>query len=251
MPIELRDTYLFSTLTDEQMQEVQDISRKVQLNEGEVLFECGDTATRFFLVISGQIKLARLSLEGNEKVIGIVQPGNTFAEALMFLEHPAYPVAASAIKESTLLAFDTQRFQQMLRGSVETCFRMMGDMSQRLRSLIKEIDDLTLQSATNRVANLLLDHYLMAGSTAFALESPKGILASRLSVKPETFSRILHNLSDLGVIKVKGNQITILDLEKLHETAHAESLIGLKARDISGGYCPLHERKKRIGGSPV
>jgi CRP-like cAMP-binding protein len=251
MPIELRDTYLFSTLTDEQLQEVQDISRKVQLNEGEVLFECGDTATRFFLVISGQIKLSRLSLEGNEKVIGIVQPGNTFAEALMFLEHPAYPVAASAIKESTLLAFDTQRFQQMLRGSVETCFRMMGDMSQRLRSLIKEIDDLTLQSATNRVANLLLDHHLMAGNHTFSLESPKGILASRLSVKPETFSRILHNLSDLGVIKVKGNQISILDLEKLYETAHAESLIGLKARDISGGYCPLHERKRRIGSSPV
>lgn len=251
MPIELRDTYLFSTLTDEQLQEVQDIARKVQLNEGEVLFECGDTATRFFLVISGQIKLSRLSLEGNEKVIGIVQPGNTFAEALMFLEHPAYPVAASAIKESTLLAFDTQRFQQMLRGSVETCFRMMGDMSQRLRSLIKEIDDLTLQSATNRVANLLLDHHLMAGSNAFSLESPKGILASRLSVKPETFSRILHNLSDQGVIKVKGNQITILDLEKLYETAHAESLIGLKARDISGGYCPLHDRKRRIGSSPL
>ena len=251
MTVELRDTYLFSTLNEAQLQEVQDMSRKIQLGEGEVLFECGDIATRFFLVLGGQIKLSRLSVEGNEKVIGIVQPGNTFAEALMFLEHPAYPVAASAIKESTLLAFDTQRFQQMLRGSIDTCFRMMGDMSQRLRSLIKEIDDLTLQSATNRVANLLLDHYLQAGGPSFALESPKGILASRLSVKPETFSRILHNLSDQKAITVKGNQITILNLEKLNETAHVESLIGLKARDISGGYCPLHEKKRRIGGSPI
>ncbi len=241
MSFDLRDTYLFSTLDDKELEQVRDLSRQVNLLEGEVLFECGDTATRFFLVVSGQIKLSRLSMEGNEKVVSIVHPGSTFAEALMFLEQPAYPVTASAIKETTLYAFDNQRFLQMLRESVDTCFRMMGDMSQRLRALIKEIDDLTLQSATSRVANLLLNYQGQNGTEVFSLDAPKGILASRLSVKPETFSRILHNLSEQQIIAVKGNQITISDMAKLRTLAHTDSVIGLKDREIHGGYCPLRQ----------
>ncbi|HEC17579.1 MAG TPA: Crp/Fnr family transcriptional regulator [Sedimenticola sp.] len=239
MPVELRDTYLFTTLTDEQLQQVKDLSRKIQLDENEALFECGNPANRFFLLLSGQIKLSRLSVEGNEKVIGIVHPGHTFAEALMFQDRPCYPVTATALKRAELYAFDNQQFSQMLRNSIDSCFRMMGDMSQRLRALIKEIDDLTLQGAINRIAGLLCQYHAMTEKTTFTLDAPKGVLASRLSIKPETFSRILHNLSDLGVISVKGNQIQILDLDELRELAHEDSFAEPRDRSIPGGICPL------------
>ncbi len=246
MPVELRDTYLFTTLTDSQLAQVKRLSRKITLDEDEVLFECGVPANRFFLMLSGQIKLSRLSMDGNEKVIGIVHPGNTFAEALMFQEQPSYPVTATAIKHTELLGFDNQQFSQMLRGSVDSCFRMMGDMSQRLRSLIKEIDDLTLQNATNRVAGLLYDYRSMREADVFSLDAPKGILASRLSVKPETFSRILHNLSDKGIISVKGNKITVLDPEALQELSHEDPYTGNKQINIPGGVCPLTGKKRCI-----
>ncbi len=246
MPVELRDTYLFTTLSDSQLAQVKGLSRKITLNEDEVLFECGIPANRFFLMLSGQIKLSRLSMDGNEKVIGIVHPGNTFAEALMFQEQASYPVTATAIKKTELLGFDNQQFSQMLRESVDSCFRMMGDMSQRLRSLIKEIDDLTLQNATNRVAGLLYDYRNMREADVFSLDAPKGVLASRLSVKPETFSRILHHLSEEAIINVKGNKISILDLGALQELSHEDPYTGSQKINIPGGVCPLTGKKRCI-----
>ncbi|HEY0720899.1 MAG TPA: Crp/Fnr family transcriptional regulator, partial [Gammaproteobacteria bacterium] len=193
----LRNTYLFSKLDEQQLGRVVDLSRKRVLVEGERLFEAGDQATHFYLITAGHIKLTRLAPNGNEKVIELVGAGHTFAEALMFADAPTYPVSATAIERSDLLAFDNKAFIALLRESVDTCFRMMSDMSQRLRRMIKEIDDLTLQTAIGRVAGFLCAKHALEkqGCIEFDLDTPKGIIASRLSVKPETFSRILGTFS--------------------------------------------------------
>jgi len=238
MSDDIRSAHLFSSLNDRQLAQVLESSHAINLQDGESLFETGDGAHRFFLVMQGQIKLFRLSTEGNEKIIDIIQPGNTFAEALMFLEQPTYPVSATALGEVRVISFDNRRFLELLRNSVETCFRVMGTMSQRLRGLIKEIDDLTLQSATSRIAAMLLKHMQHSGSELFTLHAPKGVLASRLSVKPETFSRILHNLAHQGVIKVQSNQIQVIEPQRLREQAHVESLVGL-APEPAQNPCPL------------
>ena len=227
MPIDLRASHLFSTLGPSQLTSALEGSKVLLLEDGQSLFETGDRAKRFYYVDSGLIKLYRLSPEGGEKIIDIIRKGNTFAEALMFLEHPVYPVSAAAIGTTQLVSIDSARFLAQLRGSVDTCFRIMGVMSQRLRGLIKEIDDLTLQSATTRLCGMLWRQMEQSGSHQFALLAPKGVLASRLSIKPETFSRILNNLSSNGVISVKGAQIEILDPKSLTELAHPEALIGL------------------------
>jgi len=111
---------------------------------------------------------------------------------------------------------------------VDTCFRVMGDMSLRLRQLIKEIDDLTLQSATGRVAGFLCGKYVYKGQSRVEinLETPKGVLASRLSVKPETFSRILHNFTNQGLVKVNGGHIEILDPDGLRKHAQSSGVCG-------------------------
>lgn len=214
---DLKRAMLFARLSDEQLQRVASHGRRVHLSEGESLFEQGDPAERFFLVLSGQIKLYRLSAAGNEKVIEIVLPGHTFAEALMFLDRPRYPVGAMALQPADLISLDAKDFVDMLAGSVQTCFLLMGDMSQRLRGLIQEIDDLSLHSATCRVAGYLLTQAESVGE--FELQIPKQTLASRLSVKPETFSRIIKDLSNKGVLKVKGSRVRIHDRSALQEIA--------------------------------
>lgn len=214
----LKKHLLFARLTEAQLKRVVQRARILRLDEGQQLFAQSDTADRFFYVISGQIKLSRLSPEGNEKVIDIVTAGNTFAEALMFLEGPAYPVNATALAPTEVISIDSHDFANMLRDSIDTCFLMMGDMSQRLRGLIAEIDNLSLQSGTCRVAAYLLK---MAPEAAdeFKLDIPKGVMASRLSVKPETFSRILRNLQDSGILSIKGAQVTIHDRDALEDRA--------------------------------
>lgn len=220
---QLHDLFLFSQLDAAQLDRVVAMAKGNVLQEGERLFNAGDHASHFFLVVSGQIKLTRLAPNGNEKVIEIIGPGNTFAEALMFADTPAYPVTATAIEPSELIAFDNKAFMALLRESVDTCFRMMSDMSQRLHRMIKEIDDLTLQSAIGRVAGFLCSRHEMEGEgvVEFDLEAPKGIIASRLSVTPETFSRILGNFTSQGLLNVKGSHITILDADGLRTLAQS------------------------------
>lgn len=214
---ELRGVYLFAGLDDTQLARVRQGMRQLHLNAGERLFDHGQRAEHFFLVCSGKIKLFRLSVDGNEKVIEIVQPGATFAEAVMFMEGRSYPVSAEAIEPSVALSFDNKTFLQLLRESTETCFRLMADVSMRLHQRLSEIDALTLKNASVRLISYILQLVPNdAGKSAeVQLSAPKNILASRLSIQPETFSRILHNLSQDKLISVDGKTIHIHDLEKL------------------------------------
>lgn len=214
----LRTTPLLSRLSDDQLRRVSAHAVPQRLEEGQWLFSQGDPARRFYLVEKGQIRLFRLSSEGEEKIIEIVSPGQTFAEALMFLNAPRYPVCAAALCTAQLICLDARDFAAMLRESVDTCFVVMGALSQRLRGLIGEIDNLTLHTAKSRVARYLLER-CPEGRRALDLDVRKGILASRLSVKPETFSRVIKQLSQDDVIAVRGARITILDRQILSDLA--------------------------------
>ena len=218
----LRHSFLFADLSEPQLERIARHAVRVRLGEGEALFEQGDSADRFYLLCRGQIKLFRLSPAGNEKVIDIVTPGSTFAEALMFLDRPRYPVGAEALQASEVISIDAGDFADMLRGSVATCFVMMGSMSQRLRALLREIDELSLHSATSRVAAYLVQN-ASDQSDAFNLPVAKQTVASRLSVTPETFSRIIKNLSNDGVIQVVGSRVTICDRPALNQVAETRS----------------------------
>jgi len=220
---DLRQNYLFADLTEAQLRRIDSHAVRIRLNEGDALFQQGEPAQRFYLLRTGQIKLYRLSPAGNEKVIDIVTPGSTFAEALMFLERPHYPVGAEALQASEVISIDAVDFAGMLRESIDTCFVMMGSMSQRLRALLREIDDLSLHSATCRVAGYLAKH-APGNSDSFELPVAKQIVASRLSVKPETFSRIIKNLTENGVIQVAGSRVTVHDRAALEAAAETCSV---------------------------
>lgn len=221
MTYNLKSCVLFSHLDEQQLAVVQRTSHEVKLHDGQLFFQAGDPATHFFLVLEGQIKLSKLSLQGQEKVIEIIPAGETFAEALMFGERPAYPVNASAIGKTRLLSFESAPYLKLLRASTETCFHLMSDMSQRLKHLIYEIELLSLQNANYRMASFLWKRWQEAGPDdgAIELKTPKGVIASRLSITPETFSRTLHGFSEKGILRVDGNRVTILDPEALRVIA--------------------------------
>jgi CRP-like cAMP-binding protein len=211
---DLKGGCLFARLSEEQLKRVSSKARRIVLQEGQCLFTQGEKAERFFLLVRGQIKLFRLSPQGDEKVIEVLLPCSTFGEALMFLDLPRYPVSAAALSPTELIAIDAHDFADMLRSSVDTCFLLLGDMSQRLRGLIREIDELSLQNATCRVAGYFLQQ-APADGNEFDLGVPKNVVASRLSIKPETFSRIIKNLSSEGLITVEGTHVILHDRQRL------------------------------------
>lgn len=213
----LKQVPLFRSLSEAQLGQLQPYLTTRSLGQGEQLFQEGQAAECFYLLLKGQLKLFRVSAAGNEKVIEIVRPGQSFAEALMFLDSPAYPLTAQALAEVELIVINNKGFHQLLSESTETCFRVMGSLSMRLRQLLNEIDALTLQNATLRLVNYLL--YLVPegekGRTEITLPAAKNIIASRLSIQPETLSRILTVLSSRQLISVDGLNIRIHDIEAL------------------------------------
>lgn len=218
MKEELQKHFLFQHLTEMQLERVVARAKVIQLEDGAVLFQQGEPAKRFFMVLEGRIKLYRLAPDGNEKVIELANPGHLFAEALMFLNSPRYPVCAQALGRAKLISIDGADFLALLRESVDLCLALLADMSFRLRGLIREIDDLSLHSATCRVAAFLLS-VAPENCVEFELEVPKHVIASRLSVKPETFSRIIKNLKSREVLEIKGSRVCLLDREALEQIA--------------------------------
>jgi CRP-like cAMP-binding protein len=213
----LTQSPLFSSLSREQLLQLQPHLSDRGLGQGEHLFLEGQPAESFYLLLKGQIKLYRVSATGGEKVIEIVRPGQTFAEALMFLDRPAYPLTAQTLSAVELVVINSKGFQQLLADSTETCFRVMANISIRLRQLLNEIDALTLQNATLRVVNYLL-HLIpegVRGETGITLPASKNVIASRLSIQPETLSRIFSVLSSNRLISVDGLTIQIHDIEAL------------------------------------
>lgn len=171
----------------------------------------------FYVVFSGLVKLFRLSADGQEKVIEVAKSGDTFAEALMFLDHPHFPVSVSALNEAEVIAIDSNNFLQMLKKSPDTCLVLLGEMSQRIRGLIHEIDHLSVQTGRHRLASYLLEQ--AGDNDSLHLPIPKSVLASRLSIKPETFSRIIKQLRNSETIYVDGSDIKILDRDQLEDFA--------------------------------
>ncbi len=217
---ELRRNYLFSSLGDQQFAHVKHNMHILRLDEGQHLFDHGQKAERFFMVHSGQVKLFRLSLDGIEKVIDIVQPGQSFAEAVMFMKSQNYPVSAQSINACEVFSFDSRNYVQLLGDSIDSCFHLLGDMSMRLHMLLNDIDHLTLQNATYRLISYIAKQIPEGSGSAsveIELSTPKNIIASRLSIQPETFSRILKNLAKDGIINVHGKYVEIHDVQRLKE----------------------------------
>lgn len=215
---ELRRLHLFSALSEEELAQVLASARVIDLGEGEALFALGQPARRFFYVRRGEIKLFRLSAEGAEKVIEVIRAGETFAEAVMFMERAdGYPVSAEALCETQVVGLDNQTFMALLRKSPDACFRVMASMSRRLRSHVDEIDRLTLHNATFRLVTYLLQQIPeeVVQSPEIQLTTPKHVIASRLGIQPETFSRILARLSRDNMIEVHGHSIVLHDIDSL------------------------------------
>lgn len=208
--------YLFTPLDPERLEKLVETTRVVPLRTGETLFERGDHAERFYLVVEGQIKLFRISPEGQEKVVEIMGPEQTFAEAVMFMQGQRYPVTTQAIAPSVVYGISNAAYLDILRDDPESCLQLLGDLSQRLHMRLNEIDTLTLQKATDRVVRFLLDRLPQADrASQITLPAAKHVIASRLSIQPETLSRILLQLTQAGILTVDGRRVRVQDPAKL------------------------------------
>lgn len=220
-PESVRDHPIFSALSPEQQKHVLSRAEIVSLGRGEALFHEGDPARRIFRCESGQLKLYRLAPNGNEKIIALIHPDSTFAEATMFMPERSYPVNCEAIKASRLVAYDADDFVALLREDVDTCFKLMGMFSRRLRQRLSDIDALSLQNASLRVVNYLTQLQVeQDNERELDLPTSKKHVAGLLALQPETLSRVFAQLQEAGIIRVEARHVTILDPERFRQISY-------------------------------
>lgn len=205
---------LFADFTADELTVLAAATQEVHVPRGTPIFNRGDPCHGFHIVIYGQVKLGFLSVQGDEKIIEIVGPGFSFGEALMFMEKP-YIVGATALDDTMLLHIGKEAVFSELEHNPAFARRMLAGMSRRLHGLIKDVESYSLRSGSQRIVGYLLKDEPDGDGALVTLTVSKKLLASRLNLTPEYFSRVLHDLSERGMITVKGRQITILDIERL------------------------------------
>jgi len=208
---------MFSEMDPAELDRIAACTVPLHFDKGQSIVQCGDPCTGFHLVVYGQVKLGFTSPQGIEKVVEIIRPGQSFGEALMFLDKP-YIVFAQALADCMLLHVARHAVFEELGHDPLLARRMLSGLARRLHGLVRDVEAYTLRSGQERVIGYLLADLpegLESGPAEVHLTPGKSVIASRLNMTPEHFSRILHELAGEGVIVVNGRSIGVPDVARL------------------------------------
>jgi CRP/FNR family transcriptional regulator len=219
----LKQCPLFAGLKEEDLKKVKAIAILKQIKKRGILFSDGEEAKGFYVVLSGAVKVYKVSLEGKEQILHVVLPPDTFAEAALFLGG-TYPAYAETLKDSQLLYFPKRLFIQLIEKNPQLSINMIVTLSHYLKRFASLIEELSLKEVSSRIAKYLLDLSLRGlregkAGQEVELDLSKTQLALKLGTISETLSRTLAKMRNKGIIEVKKNRIQILNRKMLEELA--------------------------------
>ncbi len=201
---------LFRGLTEKQLDLMGEAFPPRRYSPSEIIFSEGEPASGFYILLSGRLKIYKLSLEGKEQILHIIEPGEPFAEVALFSE-TAFPAYAEAIEKSEVMFLSRNAFRQLIGNDPSIAMNMLAILSQRLKYFTRLIEDLSLKEVPQRLAAYLLFLAKRDGSDHVTLGISKGQLASLLGTIPETLSRIMAKMAGQGLITVNGRKIALLN----------------------------------------
>jgi CRP-like cAMP-binding protein len=214
----LANVPLFKELAPDELDRVAALTRQVRAARSEILFHRGDEPKGFHVIVLGQVKLSFVSTHGDEKVVDILGPGQSFGEAVMFMER-SHVVTAQALVDSLLLHIQREAVFEELERDPRFARRMIAGLSRRLHDLIADLEANSMRSGTQRIIGYLLHACsplsAQDGGIEVTLPATKSVVASRLNLTQEHFSRILHELAAEGLIEIHGRNVHIRDVDRL------------------------------------
>ena len=210
---------LFNGLPEDQLEAIKKIAIEKQVNRGEIIVSEGDEGKGFFVIVTGRVKVFKVSTEGKEQILHIFGPGQPFGEVPVF-EGQRFPANAQAIDRSQVLFFPRAAIVGLIAANPSLALNMLAIMSKKLRQFAVQIENLSLKEMPARLASYLIFLASEQGQDeVVTLNISKGQLASILGTIPETLSRIFAKLSDNNLIRVEGKKITLLDSRGLENLA--------------------------------
>ena len=219
LPRYLATLPLFSNMRDEELARLASGCQLRRMERGKLVFRTGEPCQEFHVTVLGQVKLFAIAPNGTEKVIELCGPGHSFAEAVMFMDMP-YMISAQTLTDSLILTVGKAAVLGEIAANPDFSLRMLAGLARRLHGLVKDVEAYTLHSGVQRVIGYLLGDRMTesdAASEAITVSLPvsKAAIASRLSLTPEYFSRVLNELETAGLIQVDKRDIHITDTARL------------------------------------
>lgn len=215
---------LFKEMKPDQLQRLAEGSRLRRFTRGDMVFRVGEPCVEFYVAVFGQVKLFALSAAGQEKVFELVGPGMSFAEAPMFVGD-THRVNGQALADTLLLAISKQAALTEIAHDPNFALRMLASLSRRQHRLMDDVEAYALHTGLRRVVDYLLRELEGNGptSTTVSLPTSKATVALRLSLTPEYFSRVLHQLEAVGLIRIDKRSIRIHSPQCLRAFAELEN----------------------------
>jgi CRP/FNR family transcriptional regulator len=223
--LKLESVPLFAGLSDEQLAELRDISQKLSFQRDETIFDQEEPARGFYVVVSGQVKVFKLSAEGKEQILHLFGPGEPIGEVPMF-SGGSFPAYAQAMERSDLVFFPRDRLLSLFKADPSLAMNMLAVLSRRLREFTGLIESLSLKDLSHRLAAYIVHlQDTQQAAEQVHLDVSKGTLAKILGTSQETLSRVFRRMSDAGIIAMDRRRIDILDQAGLEDVAEGlESL---------------------------
>lgn len=186
--------------------------------KSQVLVRQGDCCQGLFIVLAGQVKLAFISSQGQEKVIQVVRPGQGFCEAMLFGDQP-YAFFAQAVSDSTLVHVAKGSMLEVMAGNPLLLSHFLAGIASGYHRLLVEHETIRLYSASERIVRYLFTELAASGrlcdGAVIDLDVAKGLIASQLNLTQEHFSRVLRELHQLGTIVLQGRRVVVPEMSAL------------------------------------
>lgn len=216
---------LFSEIPTHILAHITGESSVVRFARGETVFNQGEDAHYLHVLLDGEVGLMGSIADGEPTMVEILKPGEQFITAAVLTRKP-YLMSAVALHPARILLLPGDRLRRDVREQSDLALAMLTSLSKHFRMLVREIKDLKLKSAAQRLALYLLGLTPRRdGSTIVRLPLNKSLIAARVGVRPETLSRAFAQLKERGVV-VDGHVVAIGDIPALRAYCHeGEELI--------------------------
>lgn len=224
----LKQITLFKDVQEEDLQKVLNICLRQTFQKGHTLFREGDQAHGSYILISGKVKIFKLSPDGKEYTMRIIRPGESFAQVPLFFGD-SFPASASAVSPVDVLYLEKNAFISLIRERPQLAVNMLSNASLLLKGFTLKMEELALKDAPARVAQYLIAYAVssdleLENGLSLTLDTSKGLLASHLGITGETLSRTFARLKQSGAIDLNKDVIILKDISLLKKISTSEIL---------------------------
>lgn len=211
----LKEKSFFNVCEESFLESLAARGQIIKATKGQLLFVHQEEAAFFYMIMSGWVKLFRETLDGTQAVVDILPSGHGFGETSIF-DNDIYPYSAEMAEPGEVIRLPLKLLKQEIEDNPKLALNMLSTMALYRKQQDKELEHRTLQNAPQRIGCFLLRlvDQNQQGPVTIHLPYDKVLVASRLGMQPETFSRALSKLKNATGIEVKGSTI---EMESLHQ----------------------------------